>query len=306
MRGQAEQIAVVGLQGIRQSQSLPSLHNKRQNRFHVGFGLKFDINRPIVDVSIDQEVPLPPRALQVTRADQVDLMHLIAAGDMGSRIRTQADRGLWPKRLRGSASLLQDAFDSPQRRQRFVTQTSQLVMDRRRTCQPISFARTMPPRQLVANIQNRLPKLVRPAARIALRRMQTVSQSSRPFRLISVPPSVKPFSTSLQTLTNQTYRLTCLFQPDRLLSQYQFLRHSTSSRKIEWISQRIVSCISWRLSLSSVTNHLAVTCQQSSGSSQIIYKRLKFIQLGRDSHLHVFSILNTTGKYKKFALSFNS
>lgn len=46
MRSQTKQVAVVDLQRSRQTQMLPGSHDKRQHRFHLGFGLKFDENCP--------------------------------------------------------------------------------------------------------------------------------------------------------------------------------------------------------------------------------------------------------------------
>src|SRR5512133_428698 len=71
MGSQAEEVAVVDLQGLGQSQPLPGSYDKRQHPFHAGFWLKFHKNGPIVDIPVDQEVPLPPRSFQVARSDQV-------------------------------------------------------------------------------------------------------------------------------------------------------------------------------------------------------------------------------------------
>ncbi len=67
MGGQPEEVAVVDLQGIGQPQPLPGSYDKRQNPFHAGFWLKIDKNGPVVDIPVDQEIPLSPRSFQVAR-----------------------------------------------------------------------------------------------------------------------------------------------------------------------------------------------------------------------------------------------
>jgi hypothetical protein len=95
--------------------------------------------------------------------------------------------------------------------------------------------------------------------------MRAVAQPAGSFQLIAVPPFVKPFSTSFQSLTDPAHRSTRLFPTNRFLSQVQFLRHPSTSRKTPDIFRRILSAISWRLSFSSVSTHLALTCQHSRG-----------------------------------------
>src|SRR5271157_3407977 len=271
VRGQAKDIAVVDLQNIGKTQPLPSAHYKCQDRFQPWFRLKFDKNGPVEDVPIDQEKPLPPRAFQVTRADQVHLVSLIAVRDMQGGIGARAGAGLRSKCGRRSAARLQDSHDRTQRRQGLVPQTSQLVTDRRRTRQTISFARTATPGQSIANVEDRLENLVRPSSWVGFWRMRTIAQPARTLQQITPPPLfVKPFATSLQMLTDPTHRPACLLQPDCFLPQNQFAGHRSTSRKLETFFRRILSTMSWRLSLPSVSNHLALTCQHSRGASHLV------------------------------------
>lgn len=90
MGSQSEEIAVVDLQNVGQPQPLPGSYDKRQDPFHTRFWLQFDKNGPIVDVPVDQKVPLPPRSFQIARSDQIQLMALVAVHhpDRGVAART--------------------------------------------------------------------------------------------------------------------------------------------------------------------------------------------------------------------------
>lgn len=263
MRGQAEQLAVVDLQDLRQTHRLPGADCEGQNRFQLGCRLKFDKNGSIVDIAVNQEKPLPPRTFQVARSDQVQLMALVAASDEWHRIRARTGTWLRSKRRRRSLAPLQDAFDAAQRWQRLVPQTSQLVTNRWSTSQTIALTRSLSAHQPVANLKDGSANFLRPAAALVVRSMRTISQPRRTFLQLAVPPFVKPFSTSLHMLTDPTDRPPGFFQPDRPLAQLDFLRHRSSSRKMNSISRRILSTISWRLAFPSVSTHLAVTCQHS-------------------------------------------
>ncbi len=192
-------------------------------------------------------------------------MSLVAVrySDRGIAARTGARFG--SKCRRGATTLLQYTFYGADRCQRLVAQACQLVTNRSSSSQSISFARTSASHQAVANIEDRLAHLARPTMWTALRCMRAIAQPAGTFGLIPVPPFVKPFSTVFQSLTDPADRSTRLFPTDRFLSQIQFVRHRNTSRKTKFVLRRIVSAISWRLSFSSVSTHLALTCQHSRG-----------------------------------------
>ena len=208
MRGQPEEIAVVDLQGVGQSQLLPGSHDKRQHRFHARFWLKFDKNRPIVDVPVDQEEPLSPRSFQVARSDQIQLMSLVAVRHADRRDSCSSwhtVRVETPARFDRLAASTRSIVRNDGNR--LVAQTRQLVTDRGGSGQTISLPWTPTSHQAVANIQDRLTHLARPTLWIAFRRMRTIAQPAGSFRLIAVPPFVKPFPAVFQSLTDPTHRI---------------------------------------------------------------------------------------------------
>ena len=180
-------------------------------------------------------------------------------------IAARAGTRFGTERRRGAATLLEHTFYCADRGQRLVAQTCQLVTNGGSSCQTIPRAWTSTSHQSIANIENRLTHVARPAVWTALRRMRVIAQSAGSLRLITVPPFVKPFSTVFQPLADPTHTSTRLFPTDRFLSQIQFLKHPSTSRKTRYIFRRILSAISWRLSFSSVSTHLALTCQHSRG-----------------------------------------